>query len=72
MSVLFRLVSSHVTQKRMAHTDIRYPDFTEYRRDSVKSPNARSRDSAASRQAVSYLVAAGNKTLNQLIDYYML
>lgn len=66
MKISFCLVSSQVTSKRLAHTDIRYPDFTDYRRDAVKSPSARSRDTAGGRQAVSYLVAAGNKSLKLL------
>ncbi|OXU24582.1 hypothetical protein TSAR_008667 [Trichomalopsis sarcophagae] len=51
-------VSSQITQQRLAHTDIRVPDFSEYRKDEVKNASVRSRESAPSRQAVSYVVAA--------------
>ena len=56
---LFCAVSSQIIQRRLAHSDIRVPDFDYYRRDSVKSPNANSRETAPSRQAVTYLVGAG-------------
>jgi len=41
---------------RYAHTDIRVPDFSDYRRDAVKEPTARSRDSAPARQSFTYLI----------------
>jgi len=41
---------------RCAHTDIRIPDFTDYRRDSTKDPTSRARDSAPARQSFSYLI----------------
>ncbi|CAG2054334.1 unnamed protein product [Timema podura] len=49
-------VSTHV---RLAHTDIQIPDFSEYRRKSVKDPTSRNRESADSRKAFSYLMAGG-------------
>ncbi len=56
-------MSSQITQQRLAHTDIRVPDFDYYRRDSVKNPSVKSRESAPSRQAISYLVAASAGTV---------
>jgi len=41
---------------RCAHTDVRIPDFTDYRRNSTKDPTSRNRDSAAGRQSFSYLI----------------
>lgn len=45
------------TQVRWAHTDIRVPDFTAYRRDSVKNPNVRTSDTEDSRKNFTYLLA---------------
>jgi len=42
---------------RYAHTDIRVPDFSDYRRDSVKEPNVRSSDSVAARNSFTYLIS---------------
>ncbi|XP_072746723.1 cytochrome b-c1 complex subunit Rieske, mitochondrial isoform X2 [Anoplolepis gracilipes] len=53
-------VSTQIHQRRLAHTDIKWPDFSDYRRDEVKDPNVRSKESAASRKSVSYVVAAGS------------
>lgn len=41
---------------RYAHTDVRVPDFSDYRRNSVKEPTARSGDSAESRKSFTYLI----------------
>jgi ubiquinol-cytochrome c reductase iron-sulfur subunit len=46
------------SQVRYAHTDIEFPDFTPYRRDTVKSPNADADSSFAARKAFTYLVVA--------------
>ncbi|CAG5115594.1 unnamed protein product [Candidula unifasciata] len=49
------------SQTRMAHTDIKVPDFTEYRRDEVKKPNVKASDSDSRRKMTSYLtVGAGS------------
>ncbi|KAJ8981538.1 hypothetical protein NQ317_006699 [Molorchus minor] len=45
------------SQVRWAHTDITVPDWTEYRKDSVKSPNVRSSESEESRKNFAYLMA---------------
>ncbi|KAI4479985.1 PREDICTED: cytochrome b-c1 complex subunit Rieske, mitochondrial-like [Polistes canadensis] len=50
---------TRIHQTRGAHSDIRVPDFTAYRRDDVKDPNVDSRESAASRKSFSYLLTAG-------------
>lgn len=47
------------TQVRFAHTDIRVPDFSEYRKNSVQSPYTKKRDSDNERRAYTYLVVAG-------------
>lgn len=52
-------VSTQVYQRRLAHTDIQWPDFSHYRKDEVQDPGAKSRDSAPNRKGVSYLIAAG-------------
>lgn len=50
---------SQKTQVRYAstHHDMEVPDFTFYRRKSVRDPNAKSSDSADARKAFSYLMA---------------
>lgn len=45
-------------QIRLAHTDIQTPDFSAYRRDQVKRPNAKN-DSADDRAAFTYLMVGG-------------
>jgi len=48
------------TQVRYAHTDtIKVPDFGPYRRNSVKSPVARNKDSAEKRKLFNYVVTGG-------------
>lgn len=49
------------SQVRFAHTDVSFPDFSTYRRDSVKDPTADSQASAPGRKAFTYvaLAAAG-------------
>ncbi|XP_076357832.1 Rieske iron-sulfur protein [Tachypleus tridentatus] len=46
-------------QIRLAHTDIKVPDFTEYRRNSVKDPCKSSLNTDESRKMFSYLLVAG-------------
>jgi len=41
---------------RYAHTDIRVPDFSDYRRSNVKDPTARSRETADNRNSFTYLI----------------
>lgn len=53
------IASTQIHQRRLAHTDIHWPDFTEYRKEEVKDPSAKSRDTASSRKSISYVVAAG-------------
>nr|XP_018900794.1 PREDICTED: cytochrome b-c1 complex subunit Rieske, mitochondrial [Bemisia tabaci] len=48
------------TQVRFAHTDVKVPDFTAYRRDSTKSPTSDNDKSLGSRAAFSYLFTAGS------------
>nr|XP_034195418.1 cytochrome b-c1 complex subunit Rieske, mitochondrial [Osmia lignaria] len=43
-------------QRRMAHTDIQWPDFTDYRQDSTKDPTVKSKESAASRKTFTYVM----------------
>ncbi|XP_055681731.1 cytochrome b-c1 complex subunit Rieske, mitochondrial [Lutzomyia longipalpis] len=47
------------TQVRFAHTDLQVPDFSAYRRDSVKKAN-RKDDSAEDRKSFTYLVVGGS------------
>ncbi|XP_018352991.1 PREDICTED: cytochrome b-c1 complex subunit Rieske, mitochondrial isoform X2 [Trachymyrmex septentrionalis] len=53
-------VSTQVHQRRLAHTDIQWPDFTDYRQPATQDPYSKSRDSASSRKGISYLIAAGS------------
>lgn len=46
------------TQVRFAHTDIRTPDFSDYRRDSTKRPTSKS-ETAEERKAFTYLLVGG-------------
>jgi len=45
------------TQIRWAHTDITVPDWSGYRRNTVKDPNVKSTESEDSRKTFTYLVA---------------
>nr|XP_057943571.1 cytochrome b-c1 complex subunit Rieske, mitochondrial-like [Doryrhamphus excisus] len=45
---------------RLAHTDIKIPDFTDYRRPEVTDPNKSSQDSSEGRRAFSYLVTGAS------------
>lgn len=47
-------ISTHV---RLSHTDINSPDFTGYRREGVKSPGTKNKESVDSRQTFTYLIA---------------
>uniref|UniRef100_A0A069DQS1 Cytochrome b-c1 complex subunit Rieske, mitochondrial n=1 Tax=Panstrongylus megistus TaxID=65343 RepID=A0A069DQS1_9HEMI len=47
------------TQVRYAHTDLTVPDFSDYRRNSVKDPSAQTRDSEDARKSFTYLVVGG-------------
>ena len=44
---------------RSAHSDMEVPDFSFYRRKSTADPTSNNADSAASRQAFSYMYTAG-------------
>ena len=44
---------------RYAHTDIRVPDFSDYRRKDVQDPTSRNKDSAAARNSFTYLIVGG-------------
>ncbi|TNN67967.1 Cytochrome b-c1 complex subunit Rieske, mitochondrial [Liparis tanakae] len=48
---------------RMAHTDIRIPDFTDYRRSEVTDPNQSSKESSEARKSFSYLVTGATTVL---------
>jgi len=52
------------SQVRFAHTDVSFPDFSTYRRDSVKDPNVDSQASAPARKAFTYVALAGTVLLN--------
>jgi len=47
------------TSVRYAHTDLRVPDFSDYRRSDVADPKAKAKESVASRNAFTYLIAGG-------------
>ena len=46
---------------RCAHTDIRIPDFSDYRRNTTKDPQSRSRETAPARQSFTYLISGVGK-----------
>uniref|UniRef100_T1J524 Cytochrome b-c1 complex subunit Rieske, mitochondrial n=1 Tax=Strigamia maritima TaxID=126957 RepID=T1J524_STRMM len=46
------------SQIRLAHTDIKVPDFTAYRKEASKDPRKPARETIDTRQTFSYLVAA--------------
>lgn len=50
---------TQIYQRRLAHTDIQWPDFGHYRKDSVQDPTERSQSSANSRKTFSYVFSAG-------------
>ncbi|VVC39781.1 Ubiquinol cytochrome reductase, transmembrane domain,Rieske [2Fe-2S] iron-sulphur domain,Ubiquinol- [Cinara cedri] len=50
------LTSVTANQVRMIHTDFKVPDYTEYRRDSVKDPRSSSADSYKTRNGFTYMV----------------
>ncbi|XP_011645696.1 cytochrome b-c1 complex subunit Rieske, mitochondrial isoform X2 [Pogonomyrmex barbatus] len=56
-------VSTRVYQRRLAHTDIQYPDFSDYRQDEVRESHVKSKESAPSRKGFSYLIAAGGSVV---------
>ncbi|XP_043517299.1 cytochrome b-c1 complex subunit Rieske, mitochondrial isoform X2 [Frieseomelitta varia] len=46
------------TQRRLAHTDVQWPDFTDYRHDAVKNPTTKSKESSVSRKSFTYVTTA--------------
>lgn len=50
--------SLQLVQRRLAHTDIQWPDFSAYRQESNKDPNVNDRDKADSRKTYTYVVTA--------------
>lgn len=50
------------TQVRFAHTDLRVPDFTPYRRESVKNADRKSKG-VEDRNAFTYLLVGGKLTI---------
>ncbi|KAJ8680479.1 hypothetical protein QAD02_016266 [Eretmocerus hayati] len=52
-------VNSQVTQRRLAHTDIRVPSFDDYRKDETKNPAVKSRFNEESKKVPAYLVTMG-------------
>lgn len=46
------------SQVRWAHTDIKVPDWSEYRRDSTKSPTKKSSETEDARKSFTYLISA--------------
>nr|AIX97480.1 mitochondrial ubiquinol-cytochrome c reductase iron-sulfur subunit [Ceratosolen solmsi] len=52
-------VNSQVMQRRLAHTDIKVPNFDSVRKDNFKNPNIRKMDNSSTPKAFSYLLSAG-------------
>jgi ubiquinol-cytochrome c reductase iron-sulfur subunit len=53
-SVKNRVFGGH-TQYRLYHTDVKFPDFTDYRKDATKDPTARQIDTEDDRKLATYL-----------------
>jgi len=49
-------------QVRYAHTDIKVPDFSDYRRADVQDNQAKNKDSVAARNTFTYLIVGGGTT----------
>ncbi|KAI4903300.1 hypothetical protein NFI96_031850 [Prochilodus magdalenae] len=56
------LISGHVGV-RCVHTDVKIPDFSDYRRHEVMDPKKSSQDSSETRRAFSYLVTASTAVM---------
>jgi len=50
------LTTVTATQVRLVHTDFKVPDYTDYRRNSVKDPTAPNRNTYENRNAFTYMV----------------
>lgn len=50
------LTAVTATQVRLVHTDFKVPDYTDYRRNSVKDPSTSNRDTYENRNAFTYMV----------------
>ncbi|KAM7406598.1 hypothetical protein PAMP_000968 [Pampus punctatissimus] len=48
---------------RFAHTDVRIPDFSDYRRQDVQDPNKSSQESGEARRTFSYLVTGASTVM---------
>ncbi|XP_045582200.2 cytochrome b-c1 complex subunit Rieske, mitochondrial [Procambarus clarkii] len=48
------------SQVRCAHTDIQVPDFSAYRRDAVKDPHAKAKESSSARKNFTYMIVGGS------------
>jgi len=59
------LTAVTATQVRLVHTDFKVPDYTDYRRNSVKDPNTSNRNTYENRNAFTYMVlgAAATSTM---------
>lgn len=55
-----RVIFSGCSGVRFAHTDIRVPDFSDYRRPEVLDPKKSSNESSESRRAFSYLITGAS------------
>merc|ERR1711915_111147 len=55
-----KAIAPVTSQVRFAHTDLKVPDFTNYRRDVTKDSRSESKDSAASRASFSYLITGSS------------
>lgn len=53
-----KATSLQATQRRLAHTDIQWPDFTPYRQQSNKDPTVNDPDKADTRKTYTYVVTA--------------
>lgn len=47
------------TQRRLAHSDVQWPDFSDYRHEAVQDPRSKSKENSSNRKSFAYLMTAG-------------
>ncbi|XP_016905397.1 cytochrome b-c1 complex subunit Rieske, mitochondrial isoform X1 [Apis cerana] len=48
------------TQRRLAHTDIQWPDFSDYRHEAVQDPKSKTKENSSSRKSFAYVMTAAS------------
>lgn len=63
--------STHV-QKRLAHTDLPFPNFDAYRKPELRDPTSSNRDTRPSRHLYSYMIIAGGSIATAFTAKYVI